>query len=88
MLSRWLGGDSGQVSPHVVALRPEESGVVLLCSDGLWNYLPEVEDLDAARTRGTTPVELARELTEHALAAGGHDNITVVVIEVGGGRGR
>ncbi|PRY34805.1 PP2C family serine/threonine-protein phosphatase [Umezawaea tangerina] len=88
VLSRWLGGDSGQVSPHVVALRPEESGVVLLCSDGLWNYLPEVEDLDAARTRGTTPVELARELTEHALAAGGHDNITVVVIEVGGGRGR
>jgi serine/threonine protein phosphatase PrpC len=85
VLSRWLGGDSGQVSPHVVTLHPEESGIVLLCSDGLWNYLPEVEDLDAARPRGKSPLEVARELTEHALRAGGHDNITVVVIEVGGG---
>jgi serine/threonine protein phosphatase PrpC len=88
VLSRWLGGDSGQVSPHVVTLVPEESGIVLLCSDGLWNYLPEVEDLDAVRPRGTTPLGIARELTAAALEAGGHDNITVVVIEVGGGRGR
>jgi serine/threonine protein phosphatase PrpC len=70
----------------VVTLVPEESGIVLLCSDGLWNYLPEVEDLDAVRPRGTTPLGVARELTAAALRAGGHDNITVVVIEVGGGR--
>jgi PPM family protein phosphatase len=84
VLSRWLGGDSGQVSPHVVTLSPEEGGIVLLCSDGLWNYLPEVEDLDEVRPRGVSPLRVARELTEAALRAGGHDNITVVVIEVGG----
>jgi len=31
-----------------------------------------------------TPLELARALTNFALEAGGHDNITVVVIDLKG----
>jgi serine/threonine protein phosphatase PrpC len=88
VLSRWLGADAGQVSPHVITVRPEEPGLLLLCSDGLWNYLPEVEDLLAVLPRGVPPLEVARSLTATALEAGGHDNITVVVIELGGGDGR
>jgi len=88
ILSRWLGADAGPVSPHVITLRPEESGLLLLCSDGLWNYLPEVEDLTAVLPRGVPPLEVARSLTATALAAGGHDNITAVVLQLGGGHDR
>jgi serine/threonine protein phosphatase PrpC len=59
--------------------------VLLLCSDGLWNYLPGAEQLAAALPppeRGTSPVEVARLLTQIALDAGGRDNITVIVIPV------
>jgi len=33
---------------------------------------------------GATPIDLARSLTEFARTAGGHDNITVVVIDLPG----
>ena len=58
-------------------------GSLLLCSDGLWNYLPEPADL-ARFCTGNDPTVAARALTEYALQAGGHDNITVAVIPIGG----
>jgi serine/threonine protein phosphatase PrpC len=54
-----------------------------MCSDGLWNYLPEAADI-ARFCAGTDPVAAARALTEYALQAGGDDNITVTVIPIGG----
>jgi PPM family protein phosphatase len=82
-LSSWIGADAGEVEPHVITVRPEGPGAVLLCSDGLWNYLPEADELaerlppDSARV---PPLATATDLTELALELGGHDNITVVVI--------
>jgi serine/threonine protein phosphatase PrpC len=58
-------------------------GTLLLCSDGLWNYLPDAADI-ARFCSGTDPGAAARALTEFALNAGGQDNITVVVIPIGG----
>jgi serine/threonine protein phosphatase PrpC len=80
VLSRWLGADAGLVVPHVVTVHPEESGLFLLCSDGLWNYLQEVEDLAAVMPTDVPPVAVAGALTKVALESGGHDNITVVVV--------
>ncbi len=54
---------------------------LLLCSDGLWS---EVTD-DELRTSIESDRDLdsvARAVVDHALAAGGRDNITVVVAEV------
>jgi serine/threonine protein phosphatase PrpC len=52
---------------------------VLLCSDGLWNYVAAPADL-ARLVEGTTaPSAMARLLVNHALARGGHDNVTVAV---------
>ena len=79
-LSSWIGADAGEVSPHVVTLEPDGPGLVLLCSDGLWNYLPEPADLTAKLPDSGAPLQIASELTAAALEAGGHDNITVVVI--------
>jgi serine/threonine protein phosphatase PrpC len=79
-LSSWIGADAGEVEPHVTTLEPDGPGLVLLCSDGLWNYLPDPEDLAARLPAATEPMAVATELTAAALELGGHDNITVVVI--------
>ncbi|HEX4253428.1 MAG TPA: PP2C family serine/threonine-protein phosphatase [Pseudonocardia sp.] len=83
-ITRWLG-QGGEPEPEVLSWRPEGPGVLLLCSDGLWNYLPGADELAAALPPpelGASPVLIARHLTELALDAGGRDNITVVVIPV------
>jgi serine/threonine protein phosphatase PrpC len=59
-------------------------GLVLLCSDGLWNYYPEPEALSAA-AMDDTPLAAARRMVRMANEAGGHDNITVVLIPFGQG---
>ena len=57
-------------------------GTLLLCSDGLWNYLPEAADI-ARFCSGVDPAAAARALTDFAIQAGGNDNITVAVIPIG-----
>ena len=55
----------------------------LLCSDGLTDMLSDAEIL--AILQGDSPPEkLAGELISKALAAGGKDNVTVIVIEIDG----
>jgi serine/threonine protein phosphatase PrpC len=57
---------------------------VVLCSDGLWNYAPTDERMAAVvgPPSETTPSGLARVLVDHALACGGQDNVTVVVVDL------
>ncbi|MFC6082602.1 PP2C family protein-serine/threonine phosphatase [Sphaerisporangium aureirubrum] len=84
MLTAWLGADAGEVVPHVRTFTTDGPGLVLLCSDGLWNYYPEPEALSAAATDDTL-LAAARRLVRMANEAGGHDNITVVLIPFGQG---
>jgi serine/threonine protein phosphatase PrpC len=83
-ITRWIGADAPEVDAQVVTLTPAGPGWLLLCSDGLWNYTPtarELADLLAHQPQPATPIELARWLTDFACTSGGHDNITVVVID-------
>jgi serine/threonine protein phosphatase PrpC len=60
---------------------------VLLCSDGLWNYLKTPEGLGeivVGLGGDASPATVARALTEFARGAGGHDNITVAVAALSG----
>ena len=85
-LTRWLGADSDPEpwsESSVQTITVVGPGTLLLCSDGLWNYLPDAADI-ARFCSGTDPGAAARALTEFALNAGGQDNITVVVIPIGG----
>lgn len=81
-ITRWLGAD-GACEPDVVTLSPTEPGALLLCTDGLWNYLPEPAELAAVTTPALArggPQAAVEALTAAALDAGGRDNITVVCI--------
>lgn len=84
VLTRWLGADNNRHSwsPECVrTLHTTEPGVLLLCTDGLWNYLPDPADL--ARIGTATPaLPAARALVDYALNAGGKDNITVALVPV------
>ena len=81
VVTRWVGADPGEATPHVVTFEPPGPGVLMLCSDGLWNYQP-----DAAKLAGlalpsalTDPLGAAQALVTFAIEAGGRDNITVVL---------
>jgi serine/threonine protein phosphatase PrpC len=81
-LVRWLGADAQDTEPHLVSIRPERSGRVLVCSDGLFRYLPTAAELAAAAVQDPpgTPLALAQMLVRLALDAGGQDNVSVAVL--------
>lgn len=86
-ITAWLGEDADQLDPHITTIEPEGPGVVVVCTDGLWNYLDAVEELAAALPAQAleAPLDAARSLVELALRCGGRDNITVAVLPFGTG---
>jgi serine/threonine protein phosphatase PrpC len=81
VITGWLGADMAEPDPHVARFEPPGPGVVLVCSDGLWNYRPEALGLAglALPAALTDPLGAAVSLVKFALEAGGVDNITVVL---------
>ncbi|MFE6825937.1 PP2C family serine/threonine-protein phosphatase [Streptomyces sp. NPDC057690] len=81
-ITGWLGADAYELEPHTASFKPDRPGVVVVCTDGLWNYAEAAEEMaevlppDAA----TRPLHSARVLVGHALDGGGHDNVTVAVV--------
>ena len=85
-ITAWLGADAGTVTPRVGEFIVTAPGHLVLCSDGLWNYLTEpTEFADTVRSHlreaGST-VAAARSLVAFANSAGGADNITVALVPV------
>jgi serine/threonine protein phosphatase PrpC len=82
VITRWLGADLPEPEAHVEQFTPSGPGVLLLCSDGLWNYRPEAAELAAMAMPAalTRPLDAAADLAKFALDSGGLDNITVVII--------
>ncbi len=81
-ITGWLGADAYEIEPHTAAFKPDRPGVVVVCTDGLWNYAESAPEMAAAvppdaRTR---PMDSARKLVGYALEDGGHDNVTVAVV--------
>jgi len=56
---------------------------LLLCSDGLWNLVPQSMLIDIVRT-STTPQEACDRLIATANARGGPDNITALIVQMPG----
>jgi serine/threonine protein phosphatase PrpC len=82
VITRWLGADLPEPRPHVARFSPPGPGVLLVCSDGLWNYLPGAADLAALALPAalTDPLAAAASLVKFAVDAGGMDNITAVLV--------
>jgi serine/threonine protein phosphatase PrpC len=81
-ITAWLGPDAEPVVPHVTRLVPVGNGLLVLCSDGLWNYADAPDTLAALLpdAEPRDPAAVARGLLRSALAAEGADNVTVAVI--------
>jgi protein phosphatase len=63
------------VHKHVIA----PGDTILLCTDGLTEMVPEEQIAAALEATDATPDSICRDLVAQANAAGGTDNITVVV---------
>jgi PPM family protein phosphatase len=72
-------GTMGPLEPQVVQAKVPAKGRLLLCTDGLHDALSlkEIEDI----CRKPDLDEAARALVERANALGGHDNVTVLLVE-------
>jgi serine/threonine protein phosphatase PrpC len=82
MVTAWIGANLADATPHLTTFAPGGPGVVLLCSDGLWNYEQDAGEL-AARVlpaAQTEPLAAAGDLVAFAIEEGGSDNITVVLV--------
>jgi protein phosphatase len=76
-LSQAIGGRF--VSPEYNKRLLNKGDMVLLCTDGLWDMLDDAEICDVVKAGGTLE-DICKRLIESANAAGGDDNITVVLI--------
>jgi serine/threonine protein phosphatase PrpC len=82
VITRALGTQS-QVTPDIFELAPEPGDLFLLCTDGLTRELTDasIESLLGA----DLPLEAACvRLVEAAKKAGGHDNITCILVRANG----
>lgn len=80
LITRNLGG-SDDVEVDVWQLVPYAGDRFLLASDGLFGEVPDEEIAPVLRTEAD-PEAAAKKLVDMARAAGGSDNITVVVVDV------
>ncbi|MFI7287004.1 PP2C family protein-serine/threonine phosphatase [Streptomyces anulatus] len=81
-ITGWLGADAYELEPHTAAFKPDRPGLVVVCTDGLWNYAESAGEMAAAVPADAQeqPLRAARMLVGHALDGGGHDNVTVALL--------
>lgn len=91
-ITRWIGPEAPELNPRMRHFRAEGPGLLVVCSDGLWNYASAPEAMDqlvrglvaevGEPSSGETLRELARAMTQWANAQGGRDNITVALARI------
>jgi serine/threonine protein phosphatase PrpC len=89
-ITRWLGRDAPEdLTPHLATLTATP-GWLVVCSDGLWNYCSEAEDVrrlvhnGLEETGDDGPSAIAQWLVDFANEQGGRDNITVALARLAG----
>jgi protein phosphatase len=80
LLYRALMGENLDVDVFSTRLPPE--GKLIFCSDGLWGMISE-EELAEILASSRSMSEMAEDLIEMAVATGGNDDITIVLVEFG-----
>ncbi len=79
LITRALGVDP-LLEPEIGVHAMRDGDLVLLCSDGLNDMLSDSRIEQILQARCDEPQQAARELVEQANAAGGRDNISVILI--------
>ncbi|MST71678.1 Stp1/IreP family PP2C-type Ser/Thr phosphatase [Olsenella sp. CA-Schmier-601-WT-1] len=80
IITRALGSDPDMYADHFT-LDVSTGDRLIVCSDGL-SSMVEDSEIEAIAVSSVTPQSAADNLTSAALSAGGHDNITVIVVDV------
>ena len=80
VITRALGNDPLMYADHF-QLNIEEGDRLILCSDGLSSMISDGE-IERIATQSSTAQICTDNLVDAALAAGGSDNVTVVVVDV------
>ncbi len=73
-------GERGPLKPDIETFPLQVGDLFLLCSDGLTDMLDDAEIAEILRSH--PPTQAAWTLVERALAEGGRDNITVVLVQI------
>lgn len=79
-----LGMHDQAVEIHLIQQKLEKDDMLMLCSDGLWNYFQGENALLNAITTfgiGSNAVHICEHLVQLANAEGGRDNITVALLK-------
>jgi PPM family protein phosphatase len=85
-ITQCLGDPDDPPEPHVLSAQLSPGDVLLLCSDGLWNYAPTPSALGALTSdlpTATPAIEICETLVRYANSAGGRDNITAAIMMAG-----
>ena len=82
VITRALGSDPC-MHPDMYEIKVETGDRLLICSDGLSGMLCD-QDIEHTMRRVQDPQRCAAQLVNEAIAAGGHDNVTVIVADVSG----
>jgi protein phosphatase len=81
MLTRVLGPED-KVEVYISYLMPEPGDLILMCSDGLTNYLPEESITEILGNYSMSLEGKVNVLIDGANKGGGGDNISVILMEV------
>lgn len=82
MITRALGSDlATQADLYEINVEPGDR--LLLCSDGLSGMVVD-KDIEETLQRVRDPQRCANDLVNAAIAAGGHDNVTVIIVDIKG----
>ncbi len=81
-ITRWLGADAEAEPAETLHFTIPGAGYLVLCSDGLWNYLSDADHLATLITMGAAASSTAQRLVDYANAKGGRDNITVILLAI------
>ncbi|HVH41806.1 MAG TPA: Stp1/IreP family PP2C-type Ser/Thr phosphatase [Labilithrix sp.] len=76
-------GTSDTVQVDLTFAEVRRGDILLLCSDGL-SGMVRFEDIRETLRSGAEPLDICKALTERANQAGGHDNITVIIVQFDG----
>jgi serine/threonine protein phosphatase PrpC len=82
-ITKWLGRDTPDFAPRTGSLETIGPGWLVVCSDGLWNYVSEAAELQTLiadlSVIDDDPLSLCVELVAWANNQGGKDNISVAL---------
>jgi protein phosphatase len=76
-------GTSDTVQVDLTYAELRQGDTLLLCSDGL-SGMVRFEDIREILRSGAEPLDICKALTERANQSGGHDNITVIIVQFDG----